>query len=210
VLQNMSIGILVVGNRNSAVRPTSRSRDSIKTNLGRHKAATTLTCARKLSYDHGVITNRHLSATRSVWTGSARFSVRGKSLITLTVAGLLCFAAPLFAHHGNNSYDSGKRITQKGIVTQWIWSNPHCFLRYDVKDENGQVVHWLAETQAPINMISGGWRQTSLKPGDEITITIEPMKNGRTAGRIEYVTLPNGTTLHGQTEFKEDQFAPRK
>src|SRR5436853_7943080 len=107
----MSIGILVVGNRNSAVRPTSRSRDSIKTNLGRHKAATTLTCARKLSYDHGVITNRHLSATRSVWTGSARFSVGAKSLITLTVAGPLGFAAPFLGHHGTHSYHSGKEIT---------------------------------------------------------------------------------------------------
>lgn len=137
--------------------------------------------------------------------------MRGRSLIGFAlVVGLLGISVPLFAHHGNNSYDSGKRITQKGIVTQWIWSNPHCLLRYDVKDENGQVVHWLAETQAPINMISGGWRQTSFKPGDEITITIEPMKNGRTAGRIEYVMLPNGTTLHGQTEFKEDQYAAPK
>jgi hypothetical protein len=136
--------------------------------------------------------------------------VKIKFLVSLALASLLGCSVPLFAHHGNNSYDSGKRITQKGVVTQWLWSNPHCLLRYDVKDESGQVVHWLAETQAPINMISSGWRQTSLKPGDEITITIEPMKNGRPTGRIEYVTLPNGTTLHGQTEFKEDQYAPKK
>lgn len=134
----------------------------------------------------------------------------GKSIMASVIAVTLVISLPLFAHHGNNSYDSGKRITQKGIVTQWLWSNPHCLLRYDVTDENGQVVHWLAETQAPINMISGGWRQTSFKPGDEIIITIEPMKNGRPNGRIEYVTLPNGARLHGQTEFKEDQFAPKK
>lgn len=139
-----------------------------------------------------------------------RFAVNGRLFVGFALILSLGFSVPAFAHHGNNSYDSGKRITQKGIVTQWIWSNPHCLLRYDVKDENGNVVHWLAETQAPINMISNGWRQTSFKPGDEITITIEPMKNGRTAGRIEYVTLANGTTLHGQTEFKEDQYAPKK
>jgi hypothetical protein len=136
--------------------------------------------------------------------------VRSKSLLVFALAvGLSSVSLPLFAHHGNNGYDSGKKITQKGTVTQWIWSNPHCLLRYDVTDDKGQVVHWLAETQAPVNMVAGGWRQTSLKPGDEITITIEPMKNGRPAGRIEYVTLPIGTTLHGQTAFKEDQFAPK-
>jgi len=162
---------------------------------------------RKLSYDHGLsrMILDFLSAERS-----GRFSVMRKSIVSFALASLVGVSIPLFAHHGNNSYDSGKRITQKGIVTQWIWSNPHCLLRYDVKDDNGQVVHWLAETQAPINMVAGGWRQTSFKPGDEITITVEPMKNGRTAGRIEDVTLPNGTTLHGQTEFKEDQFAPKK
>lgn len=136
--------------------------------------------------------------------------MRSKSLMVLALTVGLCgVSAPLFAHHGNNGYDSGKRITQKAVVTQWIWSNPHCLLRYDVTDDKGQVVHWLAETQAPVNMIASGWRQTSLKPGDEISITIEPMKNGRTAGRIEYLTLPNGTTLHGQTQFKEDQYAPK-
>lgn len=137
--------------------------------------------------------------------------MRNKTLVLfVAIVGLLTLSAPLFAHHGNASYDSGKQITQKGTVTQWIWSNPHCLLRYDVKGDNGQVVHWIAETQAPVNMVAGGWKQQSFKPGDEITITIEPMKDGRPAGRIEFVTLPDGTTLKGQNQFKEDQYAPKK
>jgi hypothetical protein len=134
--------------------------------------------------------------------------VKGKFLRVLAlVVGPLIVSGPLFAHHGNASFDSGKSITMKGTVTQWIWSNPHCLLRYDVKDEKGEVVHWIAETQAPITMTPDGWKQQSFKPGDEITITVEPMKSGRPAGRIELVVLPDGSKLKGQTTFKEDQYA---
>ena len=130
------------------------------------------------------------------------------AIFSLAVSALIA-SGPLFAHHGNAAFDSAKKLTFKGTVTQWIWSNPHCLLKFDVKGEDGQVAHWIAETQAPINMVPGGWRQQSFKPGDEITIVVEPMRDGRPYGRIEVVTLPNGTTLKGQTAFKEDQYAPK-
>lgn len=126
------------------------------------------------------------------------------------VACTLSLSTVLFAHHGNAAFDSSKKLTFKGTVTQWIWSNPHCLLKFDVKGKDGQLAHWIGETQAPINMVPSGWKQQSFKPGDEISITVEPMKDGRPYGRIEQVTLPNGSTLTGQTVFKEDQFAPKK
>jgi hypothetical protein len=59
----------------------------------------------------------------------------------------------LLAHHGNSSYDYAKRLTMKGTVTAWLWSNPHCLLRFDVKGDNGEVVHWNAETGAPVTVV---------------------------------------------------------
>lgn len=115
-------------------------------------------------------------------------------LITLLV-GLSTVSGPLFAHHGNAIYDSKKSLTMKGTVTEWWWANPHCLLMYDEKGEDGQAVHWVVETAAPVNIIPGGWRKNSLKPGDVVTITVEPAKNGKPIGRIESVVLPNGTTL---------------
>ena len=136
--------------------------------------------------------------------------MKGKFLIIFVLAlSVLSVSGLLLAHHGNAAFDSAKKLTFKGTVTQWVWSNPHCLLKFDVKGDDGQVAHWIAETQAPINMVPSGWRQQSFKPGDEITITVEPMKDGRPYGRIEVVTLPNGSTLKGQTVFKEDQFAPK-
>jgi hypothetical protein len=110
-------------------------------------------------------------------------------------AGLLGASLPLFAHHGNATLDTNKTLTMKGNVTEWIWSNPHCLLQFDVKNESGQVVHWIAETQNPAEMVSLGWRTTSFKPGDEVTVTLMPVKNGNPFGRITLVVLPDGKTL---------------
>lgn len=102
---------------------------------------------------------------------------------------------PLVAHHANAVFDVGKRITVKGTVTEWFWANPHCLLRLDVTEDNGQVVHWVAETQAPPNMVPFGWSKQSFKPGDEVTLTLEPVKNGQPLGRILQAVLPSGKTL---------------
>jgi len=120
-----------------------------------------------------------------------------KTLVTVfaVVVGLLIVSGPLLAHHANAVFDVGKRVTVKGTVTEWFWANPHCLLRFDVTNENGQVVHWTAETQAPPNMIPFGWSKQSFKPGDEVTITLEPVKNGQPLGRILQAVLPSGNTL---------------
>ena len=112
-------------------------------------------------------------------------------------AGALIFSAPLAAHHGNAAYDTDKRVTVKGIVTDWHWSNPHCILQLDVKDESGNVVHWVAETENPSTMTRMGWSEKAFKPGDQITVTALPLKNGRPIGRIIEVLSPTGQRLPG-------------
>jgi uncharacterized protein DUF6152 len=105
---------------------------------------------------------------------------------------------PLLAHHGNAAYDTEKKITVKGTVTQWFWANPHCVLQFDATDESGQVVHWGAETENPTTMSHSGWAKTSFKPGDEVTVTMITVKNGKPIGRIVDVLLPNGQKLPGR------------
>ena len=117
-----------------------------------------------------------------------------KTLAAAAVAFLI-LSGSLAAHHANAIFDAGKRITVKGTVTEWFWANPHCLLRFDVTDETGKVVHWVAETQAPPNMIPFGWAKQSFKPGDVVTLTLEPVKNGQPLGRILEAALPNGKTL---------------
>jgi hypothetical protein len=128
--------------------------------------------------------------------------------ISLAAFALIAVSLPLFAHHGYAAYDTDRKVTLKGTVTRWIWSNPHCLLQLDVTDESGHVVHWTAETENPTAMSRVGWTDKSLKPGDQITLTALPVKSGNPVGRIIDVVLANGEKLPGRvnpaTEVKPE------
>ena len=113
----------------------------------------------------------------------------------LAVVGFLSATQALAAHHGAASFDTEKELTLKGTVTEWIWANPHCFLKFDAKDDTGTVRNWVVETQNPTDMSRRGWARLSFKVGDEVTVTLQPVKSGAPVGRIRSVVLANGETL---------------
>ena len=125
--------------------------------------------------------------------------MKGKFLMCVALGiGVSILALPLFAHHGAAAYDMGRSVTLQGTVTQWVWANPHCVLQLDVTDDHGQVVQWSAETENPSSMVHYGYTKQSLKPGDQVTVTVIPAKNGKPFGRIVEVVLPNGQKLAGR------------
>jgi hypothetical protein len=115
----------------------------------------------------------------------------------LATAGVLLVALPAFAHHGAASFDPGKKVVLKGTVTEWLWANPHCFLRLDVKDEQtGRVANWSVEFGNPTDISVRGFRRTTFKVGEEVTVTVQPVKSGAPVGRIlGEVVLANGQKL---------------
>jgi hypothetical protein len=115
--------------------------------------------------------------------------------VSIAAVGMLLVSVPLVAHHGAAALDTGKEVTLKGTVTEWIWSNPHCFLQFDAKDDAGTVRNWAVETQNPTAMTQRGWSRTAFKAGDEVTVTFEPVKNGQPIGRLLTVVLPSGQKL---------------
>lgn len=122
--------------------------------------------------------------------------MRNRHILVLgLVVGLLIAAVPLFAHHANAVFDTTKTVTVKGTVVDWLWANPHCLLRFDVTDQSGEVAHWVGETQAPINMIGNGWRRDSFKTGDEVTVSLRPLRNGKPGGSIQNIVLADGKVL---------------
>jgi Family of unknown function (DUF6152) len=115
--------------------------------------------------------------------------------LIIAALGVLLIPVALIAHHGAAALDTGKEVTLKGTVTEWIWSNPHCFLQFDSKDDTGTVRNWAVETQNPTAMTQRGFSRTLFKAGDEVTVIIEPVKNGQPIGRLLTVLLPNGQKL---------------
>jgi hypothetical protein len=117
--------------------------------------------------------------------------------VFLVAMCLLAVPIPLPAHHGSAGYDMEKQLVMKATVTEWLWANPHCFLRYDTTDDKGDVAHWTAEVSNPIDMTKRGWSKHILNPGDQVTVTVRPAKNGALVGQLLKVVLPNGQTLIG-------------
>ena len=98
--------------------------------------------------------------------------------IFLVAIGLLAVSVPLFAHHGNAAYDTSKTVTVKGTVTDYVWSNPHVFVKLDGKDDSGSTVHWIVEGQNPVSMMAIGWTKDTFKAGDVVEIDSMQAKNG--------------------------------
>lgn len=114
------------------------------------------------------------------------------SAISLLVVAFLAASLPLLAHHGNASYDTEKTVTVKGTVTEYIWANPHVFVKVDAKDDSGNTVHWVIEAQNLVAQSDLGWTNAMFKPGDQVVIDVTPAKNGRPIGRFKGRIVING------------------
>jgi hypothetical protein len=121
--------------------------------------------------------------------------MRAGFFIALTAAVGLFATVPLGAHHGAAAYDVGKKVVLKGTVKEWIYSNPHCLLTLEVTGEDGQTVRWIVEGQAPNVVFPVGYRKDTFTFGDQVTVTVEPVKNGRPMGRILSAVTADGKTL---------------
>jgi len=124
--------------------------------------------------------------------------VRNKLIVVFALVLGLMISLSLSAHHGASSIYSTQTITLKGTVKAWLWSNPHCLLTFDVKGEDGKVVEWVVETQAPSTVYPMGFRKDSFKPGDQVTVNVQPAKNDRPNGRLLSAITADGTKIGGR------------
>jgi hypothetical protein len=111
------------------------------------------------------------------------------SLIAFLTAGTAA------AHHSAAMFDRDKQVSLAGTIVQFEWTNPHSWIQIDVPNENGSVDRWSVECNSPNNLVRMGWKSTSLKPGDKVTILIHPLRNGDRGGSFLSVTLPDGSVL---------------
>jgi hypothetical protein len=118
-------------------------------------------------------------------------------LLTLLalIAGFMLISIPLAAHHGQAAYDLTKKMTLKGAVTDFTVTNPHCHFSFDAKDDKGKVENWTMELSTPLMLMRTGWTRTTLKPGDAVTVTFYPSKNGAGLGYLDALVLADGTVL---------------
>jgi len=100
------------------------------------------------------------------------------------------------AHHSTQiSYHMDRTIELDGTVTGVRFRNPHSQLFFDVTDEKGNVVHWIAEMGSPGNWRREGWNNDTFAPGTVIHVSIHPSRSGEPLGAPESITLPDGTVV---------------
>jgi hypothetical protein len=117
-----------------------------------------------------------------------RFSLIGAATLAMIVQSLA------FAHHGQAGYDNKTPVTVSGTVTDFLFSNPHCIVSFDVKDDKGELQKWQGELTSPNHLIRAGWNSHSLKEGDKVTITGWRAKSGANSLWITK-TVVNGEEL---------------
>ena len=114
------------------------------------------------------------------------------SILVLALAVFPLSGGLLWAHHSVAGYDTQKVITVHGVIKEFNWRNPHVYVVWDVKDENGKVVEWAGELSSPTTMIQIGMNRNSLKPGDEVLISLHPSKTSNPLGVIQKITMADG------------------
>ena len=116
--------------------------------------------------------------------------------ISVAAIAVAAFAAPGFAHHSFTMFDENKPTTLSGTVKEFEWTNPHAWLRVMVTDEKtGKPVLWAYELSSPARLITMGLSANSLKPGDVVSVTFHPMRDGTRAGRFLGATLADGKVV---------------
>jgi uncharacterized protein DUF6152 len=115
--------------------------------------------------------------------------------IAWVTAAIFAICVPVFAHHGNSAYEMGKTVSYKATVTKFEYSNPHTQIYFDVADDRGSVEHWVAETTNPAMLNRVGWSRESLKPGDQVTLVVNPNKVGAKVVFLQKVVFSDGKEL---------------
>jgi hypothetical protein len=99
---------------------------------------------------------------------------------------------PAMAHHSHAMYEPDTRITLQGTVKEFQWVNPHSWLYLFVTNEAGETEEWALEARAPFRLAEQGWVPGLIQPGDEITVTVLPLRRGARGGLLGIVRMADG------------------
>jgi len=121
----------------------------------------------------------------------------GRRLLSVSfIAVLLLAHTAAVAHHGRgNRYDMDAEIPIEGTVRELVWRNPHIAIVVDVENENGEVVPWVIEHSNVSTLARMGYHRNSLKPGQPVTVYINPGRDGVPIGLCRRVVLEDGTEI---------------
>jgi hypothetical protein len=118
----------------------------------------------------------------------------------IAVTGLMVLVSPAPAHHSYAMFDRTQTLTVSGTVRTFLWANPHVYLWVYVDKD----LYAFEFGGGPNALVRSGWSKETLKAGDKITVTYNPLKDGRTGGEFVSVVLPDGSHLDSNGAIGQD------
>jgi hypothetical protein len=119
----------------------------------------------------------------------------------LLSAGLLVASAmtggSARAHHSFSVFEYGSSMELEGTVQEFKYVNPHAYIILKVKGKDGRLETWTLEGEPTATLAREGWNSRTLKPGDQIKVTIAPLRSGATGGSWtpQQLHIRNGKTV---------------
>ena len=108
---------------------------------------------------------------------------------------VLACTVSVLAHHSPAAFDRTKEVKLVGTVKEFRWQNPHTWIEVLVPDEKGKEVLWGVELTSPTYLVRAGWKSNIIKPGDKVTVVVNPVRTGEPAGIFKSLTLADGRVL---------------
>jgi len=114
-------------------------------------------------------------------------------LMVFLVGSLIILAVtPLSAHHARPEYDRNVQTTISGTVKEFRLVNPHAWIHISVTRNDGTVEDWSFEGGSVGRLNRVGWSRDMLTPGDNISVTFNPRRDGSPGGLFRAVTTADG------------------
>ena len=114
-------------------------------------------------------------------------------LILLT--SFTVFTSTALAHHSPVMFDRTQPVTLTGTVREFQWTNPHSYIQLVVKNDQGQDEEWSLEMAAPTYLYNLGWRPSTVKTGDTLTVTVAPLRKGGKGGLLLKAVTADGKPI---------------
>lgn len=118
-----------------------------------------------------------------------------RAIIASLIMVATIFSAAARAHHSGAAYGAAPIVLKTATFKSLVWANPHIVMRFETRNEKGQLVTWNIESGSPSALTRMGWQRNSLKAGDAVMISVFAARNGAPVGRLEKLTFPDGKEL---------------
>lgn len=130
-----------------------------------------------------------------MYSRSAGIHTRQNGFAATLLGAMILAALPAFAHHSAAMFDSTRVVELTGTVKELQWTNPHIWIQVNVQNAAGVMEEWSIEGGSPATLSRNGWRPTSFKPSDQVTLKIHPMRDGSHAGNFIGAKFSDGRTI---------------